>query len=204
MTTAANKTQIIQKASILLGSATEIGSIEDDTPTTRSFKSLWDIARRTALALHPWNFAIRRAALTRSTEVPAFEYDYQFEIPNDCLRWLPWSIDDPQFFDGVEEAGLILANETAINIRYIYDHNLTGKWSPMFVDVMAHTLAMELCEGKTALKGLRDRLGGDREELISQAKRIDGLASGDRRRGRAVTQSRWASARHRPLGVGDY
>lgn len=197
MSAAGSQTGIYNKAIVLLGSAESLRSHDEPLPSAQSLSALWDISRRSALALHPWNFAVRRAKLQRDTEAPEFGYAYQYELPEDCLRWLPWDTDSPYYFEGEEEGGLLLTDEEEIFVRYIYDHTEIPAWSPLFVDVMAYTLAAEFCEGKTGIKGLRTSLIDQRDKMVMSARKADGLATGARHRRRSVVRSRWAGARHR-------
>jgi hypothetical protein len=54
-----------------------------------------------------------------------------FEKPADCLRWLPWRPDHPDYFEGEEEGDYILSNAAApIVVRYIARIDDIAKWSP--------------------------------------------------------------------------
>lgn len=197
MSAATGKAAIFNKVIVLLGSRETLLSPDDPVPSAQSLTILWDIARRAALVLHPHNFAIRREKLLPATEAPKFGYRYQFKLPNDCLRWLPWDTDNEFHFDGEEEGGFFLSDDPAIFIRYIADVADTALWSPLFVDVMAYQLAAEYCEGKTGLSGLRQSMLDERDAIMRAARRADGLATGKRARRRSASASRWAGARYR-------
>lgn len=191
------KTAIFNKAIVVLGSRESLLSPDEAIPSAQSLTALWDIARRSALCLHPWNFAIVRQRLTRDTEAPAFGYAYRYKKPTELLRWLPWDSDDPYYFDGEEEGDFVLTDEEEVYVRFIAENISVEKWPPLFVDVLAHTLALEYCEAKTGLKGLRTAIADARDDLLRQARKADGLATGKRKRNRRVGSSRWAGARHR-------
>lgn len=193
----AGKTAIFNKAIVMLGSRESLLAHDETIPSAQSLTALWDIARRSALALHPWNFAIRREKLLRDTKAPEFGYLYRFKRPADCLRWLPWDSDDPFHFDGEEEGDFFLTDEPEIFIRYVGDHKDIPSWSPLFVDVLAYSIAAEYCEAKTGLRGLRQSLLEEREAMLRAARKADGLATGRRARRRRVGSSRWAGARYR-------
>lgn len=197
MTAAASRTAIFNKAIVLLGSRESLLSHDEPIPSAQSLTALWDIARRSALALHPFNFAIARKKLLPDTVAPEFGYDRRFKLPAECIRWLPWDSDDEFFFDGEEEGGYLLANDPEIYIRFIADHDDPPAWSALFVDIMAYQLAAEYCEAKTGLKGLRQSFLDERDDKIAKARRADGLATGKRGRRRSPSSSRWAGARYR-------
>lgn len=202
MSTATGRTAIYNKAIVLLGSRESLLSHDEAIPSAQSLSALWDISRRSALALHPFNFAIVREKLHRDTKAPAFGYAYQFKKPANLLRWLPWDSDDPYHFDGEEEGDFFLTDEPEIFVRYIGDHDDPSRWSPLFIDVLAYTLAAEYCEAKTGLRGLRQSLLEEREMMLRAARKADGLATGNRNRRRRVNSSRWAGSRFRNSVLG--
>lgn len=198
-----SQTEIYNKAVMLLGSQETIGRHEDGG-LAQSLTKFWNLSRRAALMLHPWNFAINRQILQRDPDnAPPFGYANAFELPANCLRWLPWDEGSRYFFEGEEESGFLLSDEESIHVRFIWDNEKVAAWSALFCQVMAYQLAFEFCEGKTQLRGLRNELRIDRDELLIEAKSADGLATGNRRRPNVRVRSRWAGARNRPMGLMD-
>lgn len=47
------------------------------------------LTRDALLRQHPWNCALSRASLAAMSDVPAFGWSYQYQVPSDCLRVLP-------------------------------------------------------------------------------------------------------------------
>jgi hypothetical protein len=195
--------RIYNRALALLGSANRSTSETDGKTWTDTLNEHWPQAVRELIAEHPWNFAIKRAALNESEdETPAIDSDSGFyTLPADCLRWLPWSRDNCHYFEGEQEAGGILAASGAeINVRYIALIEDVTKWPPHFVSLMAYRLAYDAAEALTQsssiTKARREAyLGVDGEGgQLAKAKRADALASGDRSRGNVVTRSRALSA----------
>lgn len=196
-----SQTDVINKAQTVLGQSKRFSELLDSDQKAIDYKTLWPIALRAALALHPWNHAIARARLLPATTPPEFGYAARYRLPPDCVRYLPWSRDDAEWFEGVVEDGHILTDQPDyINIRYVRIADDMSRWSPGFVDVMAYTLAMESCEGSTGKRGLYEDLERRREEALQQAKRADALEGGNRERARAMVASSWASARYRTHG----
>jgi hypothetical protein len=191
-------TRIANRAFVHLGQNRRINSLDDTIPAAQLVKAVWDDARDATLSLHPWNFAIKRQMLERDTEKsPEFGWLYQFRLPTDCLRWLPPSIDDPNYIEAVEEDGFLLSNDLGpIPVRFIYRNEDITRWSALFGAVMSYQLALEICESATEQKGLQDRLLEGREDALRKAKMADGLASGQRDRGNVIVQSRINSARY--------
>lgn len=196
------KRVIFNKALVLLGSSKRISNPDDAMDAdAANFSILWDIARRSAIALHPWNFALKREKLHRETGEPSeLGPAYAFRLPPAWLAWKPWDRSSEFWFDAVEEGGFLLCDSDGPLIaRGVIDVDDVTRWPPLFVDVMAYTLAIEHCVGKTQTLGLRDRLMNERAEKLDEGFRIDGLSSANRPRP-AAPVSRWAGARYRWLG----
>lgn len=193
-----SQTRIANRAFILLGSTERIVSLNDGTPLASQVKDLWHESRREIFALHPWNCLIKRAKLNKAGDVPAFGYSAQFLLPGNCLRWLPWVADDDAFFEGEEEGGFILANaEGPLLVRYIADVEAVTSWSVHLQTLMAYKLAMDLCESATQIAGnveaARIRFEGmdGRGGYLSEARRLDGMATGRRSNDTARASSKW-------------
>lgn len=202
MGTPASQTDIVNAVLARIGSTERVNSIDEPgSNSARRIATQWDLARAYLTSLHPWNHAIRRAMLNASTELPAFGWQYQFRLPNDCLRWLPPAHGDSDYFDGEREGGFILSNMPGpLPVRYIADINTVPDWSPGFVEALITCLAAWSALGVTEGLGISDRMGQAAELAVRKGKRMDGLETGQRRRGAVVGQSSWLSGRNRPFG----
>jgi hypothetical protein len=121
--------EICNSALIKCG-ARRIFSLDDATKEARLCKSQYPIARDFCLRLHPWNCAIKRVTLAPLAQTPKYEYTYQFQLPDDCLRPL---IDHDECDDWRIEGRTILTNQSSLNLKYVsqvvdpvlFDTNLT-------------------------------------------------------------------------------
>lgn len=197
----ASPTRIGNRACILLGTAQRIASIDDATPLAQAIKDLFEDCRDEVLAEHPWNPAIRRAVLALSAAtVELGEWEYAYELPADCLRWLPWSKDHELYVDGVREGNLLLTNEAEPpTARYIGTLDDLTRWSPGMREALAGKIAMWLA----AAGPVRDEVSAQKaskiyEDALSRGRRQDGLESGNRER-EAEYRSNWLGARNASL-----
>lgn len=202
---AITQTDIFNKAIQLLGSTERLLTSLDASPRAESMLTVWKTARPAALSLHPWNFALTRKQLARDTAPPEFEYAYRYKLPPDCLRWLPWDRGHSYAFEGVEEGGYLLTDAEEVFIRYIRDHDTISEWSPLFIEALAYQMAIEQAERITGgRRGLTGELMAAQDEILHQAKRVDGLATGDRVLRRQPGLSRTLRARRMPAGVREW
>lgn len=156
-----------------------INSIEDDEPNARRFMRSFAALRDSFLASHPWNFAVRRAALPASAETPFFGWDYKYLLPGDCLRLLPLQ-EDGQMHGAhiaheVEDGFVLTDAKPPLQIRYVRRVESVGQWSPQAVTAFASFLAANLAHAVTG-KASYARFAAERfDEEFKRAKRIDGL-----------------------------
>ncbi|WP_226018108.1 hypothetical protein [Novosphingobium sp. FKTRR1] len=191
-----SQTRIANRALILLGTVTRVISVDDPAPLARQIKDLWHESRRAAIISHPWNFALFRAELNETGDAPAFGYTRRFAIPPEALRWLPPPRDSDWFFEGVEEGGHILTDASApLPFRGIQDIEDVGAWPAHFQAFMAYQLAMDLADAATQFSAKAQDMAQMREAALEEAKKLDGLASGERTTGNARYLSRWARSR---------
>ena len=201
MTSSAGQTRICNLAAVKLGSNEHLSSINDATDLARAFKRVWDEALDQTLVAHPWNPAVRVRSLDRDDDAPVNgNYQYQYRLASlegSCLRWLPAiSPDDDDYFAAEEEDGFLLTNEPGpLNIRFIYRNADLTRWSAPMREVMANRLAFWTSYGRTQLVGVHDRMKVEFEDMLSDAKRLDGLATGNVSRGSVSGRSRWVAAR---------
>jgi hypothetical protein len=196
MTAAPSQTGIANAALVLLGTSARIGAINEGSPLSRQFFDIWDATRDEVQAAHPWNPCIGRRNGARDAGFTAIgsQWAYRFERPAGMLRWLPWERDHEDWFDGEEEEGFILANDTAIVIRGIFRVEDMARWTPGMIEAMAAKLAAKTAKAITGQSGMMNRLDGVFADVIARARREDGLATGQRNR-RAVFRSSWLEAR---------
>jgi hypothetical protein len=197
-----SQTAIANAAAALLGSTQRINAVsQSDVPLARHVRDVWDSMICAMLADHPWNFALERALLNASATAPLFGYDRAFSLPPQCLRWLPPSREDADWFEAVEEGGLLLTNaEAPLPVRFV---SVTAaesveRWPAFFVTAVEYELAARVAEPLTQSSSVAKDMMDMAAAKLRLAKRRDGQASGNRRRTQITTGSDWLSARHRP------
>ena len=171
-------TTLVNNALILLGSTRRIESFDYGSLGSQA-SDLLAVLVPDLLAAHPWNFALCRADVPRENLEPALgDRPWRFQLPADCLRWLPWDREDSNYFDAVEEGDRLLAcTPDPICIRYIRNVQDPTKWSAGFRALLTAEIAYALAETVSESQSQRDRMEQKAEKAIRAAKRADGLAS---------------------------
>lgn len=194
----ATQVRIYNRALAQLGSVNRSSNTDDGKPWTDTLNELWDQAVRDLLAEHPWNFALARATLNLHQQT---EDGWLFQLPADCIRWLPAPRGDRAYVCAAREGDYLLTgSESPPRIRYIAERADPSKWPPHFVSAMVYRLAMDAAEAITQSSSIVEDMrvkyqGPDGEGgALASAKHKDGLETGDRERGNVETRSRALTA----------
>lgn len=195
MSTATSALDVCRLALDLLDQdAEEVTSI--DTPETENEKicARWyDVTRRAMLREGVWNFAIKRAVLTKSN-TPSFGYADAYNLPNDFLRYLTTGADEQQpEVDYEIENGQILIDNNAgnLNLRYIFDQTDVTKFDSSFVEAFSIRLARNMAKKITGKDSSAKSMIEIWKDLVGTAYSVDG----QERPPRKVDRSRWRAAR---------
>lgn len=153
----------------LLRHSTLITSI--DTPVTEeeSLGARWyDATRRSILRMFPWNFARKRASLSRISTAPDHGYSDAYQLPSDYLHYVfvGETIDDNIVDFQIEGDQLLINNDGAASLDFCYIWDITDvvKFDPVFLMFLVAELAVVfgnsltgLNKSITGMEKLRDR-----------------------------------------------
>jgi len=144
-------------------------ALDSNTLQGRQILIAYESNRKSELRKHRWNFAIKRAILAPDATAPAFDYAYAFTVPADCLRVLmPTDVD----LDWVVEGRKILSNSSnVLRLRYIADVANAAEWDSIFYDMLAISLAIDLCERLTNSVGKKAALEQDYRDANAEARK---------------------------------
>jgi len=175
---------IVNLALIKLGGNT-IGALTEATDAARKVNAIYEMVRDAELEAHPWNFSIKRAELAASTTAPDFEYDLQYPLPSDFLRLyeifdypVQFPTEDAPFAieNGGDDGTCILTNWTApLQIRYVAKVTNPALYNPLFVQALACSLALALCDRLTQHQGKKADISQEYEMWLARARRIDAI-----------------------------
>lgn len=183
----ASQVEIANRALTKIGEA-RILSLSDDVEAARSIDSLWDIVRDAELRIRKWKFSVSRTTLAALASTPSWGFDYEYQLPADCLRILQVNdiypgvdLSDYRGSDAAEwrvEGRKILTNISApLKIRYISRVEDTGQWDAAFTEAFACRLAAEVVERLTQSNTKKQLAWDEYKQAISMAVRADAIES---------------------------
>lgn len=185
--------QVYNAAAAAIGSGTRVTSPDDDTALARSIRGVWEINRRAAIREGSWNFATRRARLAALVTAPEWGFDYQYQLPAGCLRFLEASVEGRQVSGYQLEGGKILTDAAApIDIRYLVDVPEPAEWDADFADAFALRIAWAVGTKIAGSNFDKAKVWQQYEDALASSKRVDAAENPPI----AQEESDWILARH--------
>ena len=163
---------LCSKALIKLG-AKSITSFEEETAEAEVANQLYESTLQNLLASYPWRFSLTQKTLTRLTEKPISDYQYAYQLPNDCVRVLSAG-------QNIKSSGLIYkivgqklyTNAPEVVLNYICRPE-ENAFPAFFTDALISKLAAEFCLPLTESTTRTDYVRKMSESSISAARLMD-------------------------------
>jgi len=160
--------------------ASRIDAFDQDTPNARSIDSAYALTRDRLLRTHPWNFAIKRASVAAKASNTVWGDLKQYPLPNDFLRFLRGTEagtgdEERERYWKREGDSVVTEDSSPLQFRYIAQITDPAQFDSLFVDLLATTLAYELCEEITQSTSKKDTLAFDRQNIIIEARRVNAI-----------------------------
>ena len=158
---------------------------------------------RSLLVIHPWNFAIKRAAAALADDVYRYGYTYRYTLPADCLRVL--YTNDKDYVEFVVEGRQLLSNFDLEWIKYIYDNKDISTYPAYFVKLLsmylAWTISYEMLQSPSYTRSLNESYNLYKTEAFS----LDGQeGTMVHTVGEELLLARYGLTDTSPLGVGGW
>ncbi len=166
--------------------ADRITSLADDVKEAKELSAVYDILLKSELEKYRWAFAIKRASIAALADAPAWGYDLQYQLPDDCISLVQ--------IDGADEVGYlsniitestapymvegrqILTDLTApLSIKYVSLVEDPNQWASVFVDAFATRLAFEVCEAVTQNNAKKATLWAEYQQHIGAARQMSAI-----------------------------
>lgn len=176
--------QIAKLALQHIGDRYDLTSLSDATPEAEQVNLVFDDARDTLQAEHPWKFCRSFYSPSQlSGTVPA-NWAYMFAYPPDALR--VWRIEHPMGrnqppipFDvlradiGGTSTKVLVSNESAPEFMYSQKITSALEFSPHFVTALSWKIAHMIAMPLTGNMEVKDRVQREAMTEIAAAKSVD-------------------------------
>ena len=167
----ASQVEICNRALQELGELA-IASIDEGNKRARECKRAYEPVLRAELRKPIWNFSITRIVLAPDSDTPAFDYDYQFTFPTDCIVPIMGRNDT----DWTIEGRKILTNASdTLNLRYVRYVTDVNEMDPLFREAFAMSLAARMAEVLTQSNTKKAQALETRQRVLNEAKLANAL-----------------------------
>ncbi len=157
----------------LLGSSL-IVSLTDATKAARECNLAWDRVRRMVLRSHAWNCTTTRISLAKLATTPVYGFDFEYQLPTDCLILYDIENSDNRTDWRVEGRKLLTDFDTPLGILYGRDETDSQQFDSLLVEVLALAMAVDLCETLTQSNSKKKVLEQQLLAVRSKALETDG------------------------------
>lgn len=150
---------ICNQALIRVGADTII-SLGDGTQEAKLCNLWFNTVVEETIAEGMWSSAIFRIALNRTTNVPAFEYDFEYQLPTNPKVINVLEINENRAGDKkyAIEGDKLLSNESVVKIKYLGRVDNTELFGPYLTRAIVTRLASELAFPLTSNRALGESL----------------------------------------------
>lgn len=192
----ASDTDIANLALVTIGAA-RIMALTENSKNARELNAIYSFYRESELRAHNWGFAIRRVKLPALAEIPAFGFQFYYQLPPDYLKLIqagafspglsttdyrafpeqPYAIEGNKIAWNPLGARAVSATSTPVPlpIRYIAKITDPTMFDALFVTAFAARLAMQLCEQITGSTE-KDRLAASMyQQAIADALKTNAI-----------------------------
>lgn len=195
----ATEAEIVNAALQLVRVNKRISSLSDNITESNTAEDIYYELRDRMLEMHQWNWAIKRAKLAQLSEVPAFEWDYAYELPADFIRVVTLHNNDGGrgTIEYKLEDNKVLTDEDKVYLRYVSRITDPNKMSPSFraafSKLLASYFAVSLSNSARRSEELYDQF---LTQDMPRARSIDSLQDSPE----IMPESSWVTARYGESG----
>lgn len=174
--------------------AKRINDLDEGTPNARSCSQVYESVRDEELEKHTWSCAMARASLPVLASSPLFGKTNSFQLPSDFIRLLP---PDPEYnyntHDWQIEQNKIYTNDSApLNVRYIFRLEDPNVMTPIFRELIATKMALEMCIEIAQSNVKKSELKDDYRQILREARRVNAI----QRISQFPPTDEWITVRH--------
>jgi len=170
----ASVVELVNQSLYMLGQRAII-SMTEDCEAARLCNGRYVYNRDATIRAYPWNSAMARATLARSTDLPVWEFDYKFALPTDplCLRVLKLQEKEENGCKWKIEGRWLVTDSTTANILYLAQLADVNGMDVLLRETIAARLAADICYPLTGSNTQQQTMWNLYESKIRQAKSVD-------------------------------
>jgi hypothetical protein len=168
----ATDVSICSNAALMLG-AKPINDLNENTDRARLASNLFPAVRNYVLRRHPWNCCVKRVVLSPDLTPPAFDWAFQYTLPEDYLRTLAVGEHGAEAEFSIE-SGKLMCDENPVRLRYVWRNENPATWDDMLVWGMTVSMKAVMAYGITQSASMEAVVEDALKDVLKQARAVDG------------------------------
>lgn len=144
---ATSRTEICNRALLVLGEGAVI-NVGQDSQSARACELAYDPCLRSVLEQGDWSFATKRVDLGgRLVENPVFEFEFQYPLPNDFVRFQQLfarqrlQLDSRRYYS-IEGGNLLTNFNPPLYLVYTFFQDDPRTYSELFAEALVYRIAL--------------------------------------------------------------
>jgi hypothetical protein len=193
----ASKTDIANQALTRVGAKTIMDLDDETSSNARTVKNVFELSVRQLARSHPWNCLKARANLAQLSTGPAFEYEYRYRLPTNCVRLVDFNgVYVWDRYEGFTIEGRdLLTNSSEAKITFIRYEEDPTVYDPMLIEALVILIASKVAIPIRQDESLSRSYKEEYERIaLPEARRVNGVEQ-NKIRVRQEEGSRWLKAR---------
>jgi hypothetical protein len=149
----------------------------DNTPSANAVNAVYDLVVDEVIAEHDWKTCSKRAQLAQLSDAPAYEYDYQYQLPTNpkCIEVREVYNNDTKNFDYTIEGDMLLTDESTVYIRYTARLTNESEFGLVLQTAIVKRLIAAIAYTLTGNRIVRDQAKQDYLIYLANAKANDSV-----------------------------
>lgn len=172
----ASSVSICNSALIKIGAKT-ITSLTDGGKNATACNEQYSKKRDELLRAHNWNFATARQKIAQLTSTPAFEFDYEYQLPSDNLK-VRSAYDNTDGTGNIVykiEGRKLLTSVEDVYLKYTQQVTDVNDMPPDFREALSYLLAADLAISIANSKSLKEQMGDGFRAMLRKARSTDAI-----------------------------
>lgn len=166
-----SQVDICNKALGNIGISQFMNSMDEQSNEALVCNRFYNVALDRVLAEYPWRFATKTVALA-DVGTPPDRWAYRYRYPSDCIQVLYVDNEETAYeviADTDNDALAICSDAVEAEVTYVARVTQTRLYSPLFVDALAWSLAIDIAAPLAANPGIINTLDRAYHTAVSKA-----------------------------------
>lgn len=165
---------LVNQALYMLGQKSII-SMTEDNEAARLCNGRYGYIRDSVIRAYPWNCAMARASLAKSSTAPTWKFNYKYALPTDpyCLRVLSMEEEEESGYKWKVLGRFVETDAATCYVMFLARLTDVNEMDLLLREAIAARLAADICYALTGSSKQQERMWTLYEQKVRRAKSAD-------------------------------